>query len=65
LRHTAISMHFAQHQHEGRTAAWAGNSPDMIHRHYKGLVSKADAAQFWAISPSASKAKILKMPKAA
>src|SRR5439155_12107432 len=30
MRHTAISYHLAQHQHEGKTATWAGNSPDMI-----------------------------------
>jgi integrase len=50
LRHTAISMHLAKHQHEGQTAAWAGNSPDIIQRHYKGLVKSKDAAEFWALS---------------
>jgi integrase len=52
LRHTAITHHFAQHAHEGRTAAWAGNSPVIIHRHYKGLVSDPeDTKNFWAITP--------------
>lgn len=51
LRHTGISYHLAEHEHEGKTAAWAGNSPDIIQRHYKGLVKKADAAAFWDIQP--------------
>jgi integrase len=55
MRHTGISMHLAEHEHEGKTAAWAGNSPDVIQRHYKGLVKRADAKRFWAIAPAASK----------
>jgi len=61
LRHTAISNHFAAHQHEGKTASWAGNSPDMIHRHYKGLVSQADAERFWQLAPKPAKGKIVRM----
>lgn len=61
LRHTAISHHFALHQHEGKTAAWAGNSPDMIHKHYKGLVRPSDAAAFWQLSPAPAEAKIVRM----
>ena len=49
LRHTAISMHLATYSNEGLTAAWAGNSPDIIQRHYKGLVRPADASDFWQI----------------
>ena len=51
LRHTGISNHLACFQHEGKTAAWAGNSPDIIQRHYKGLVKQADAKEFWTIKP--------------
>ena len=61
LRHTAISHHFAAHQHEGKTASWAGNSPDMIHKHYKGLVKASDAAAFWQLTPTSAKGKILRM----
>jgi integrase len=63
LRHTAISNHFSYFKHEGQTASWAGNSPDMIHRHYKGLVDEADAKEFWSIRPDGD--KIVQMPKAA
>ena len=52
LRHTGISHHLACFQHEGKTAAWAGNSPDIIQRHYKGLVKQPDAKAFWAIQPA-------------
>ena len=51
LRHTGISNHLACFQHEGKTAAWAGNSPDIIQRHYKGLVKQPDAKEFWTIKP--------------
>jgi integrase len=61
MRHTAISHHFAMHQHEGKTASWAGNSPDMIHNHYKGLVRPSDAAAFWQLSPTSTKAKIVRL----
>ena len=51
LRHTGISNHLADFQNEGKTAAWAGNSPDIIQRHYKGLVKQADAKEFWKLTP--------------
>jgi integrase len=54
LRHTAISYHLAKYQHEGKTAGWAGNSPDMIQKHYKGLVKAGAAKKFWSIRPEPS-----------
>jgi hypothetical protein len=68
MRHTGISHHLAQHQHEGKTATWAGNSPDVIQKHYKGLVKAKDAKEFWAIAPKAAKpakGKIIPMQAAA
>jgi integrase len=59
LRHTAISQHLAYFQHEGKTATWAGNSPDIIQRHYKGLVKPADAKEFWAITHDSLKSKTI------
>jgi integrase len=61
LRHTAISNHYAWTKHEGETATWAGNSPDMIHRHYKGLVEPEEAKEFWNIRPSDAAQKIVKL----
>jgi integrase len=55
LRHSAISYHLARYQHEGKTATWAGNSPDMVQRHYKGLVTKTHASRFWRILPPSNR----------
>ncbi|MGA2541675.1 MAG: hypothetical protein ABSG78_09010 [Verrucomicrobiota bacterium] len=63
MRHTGISHHFAFHKHEGKTAEWAGNSPDVIHRHYKGLVTDSEAAAFWKIG-TATAGKIIKVTTA-
>jgi integrase len=54
IRHTAISYHFAKHMNEGKTAAWAGNSPDIVHREYKGLVDPEEVEMFWSLTPCAS-----------
>jgi integrase len=62
MRHTAISHHFAHHKHEGETASWAGNSPNVIHRHYKALVKETEAKEFWEISPTNVKSKIANYP---
>jgi integrase len=61
MRHTAISNHFAFHKHEGETASWAGNSPNIIHRHYKALVKEADAKEYWEISPT-SVGEVISIP---
>jgi integrase len=52
LRHTAITYHYELHEHEGKTAKLAGNSPDVIYRHYKGRIGgdrKAAVAAFWGL----------------
>lgn len=51
LRHTAISQRYAQTGDDAKTAKWAGNSADVIHTHYKGLVTPAETKAFWAILP--------------
>ena len=51
LRHAFCTYHFAQHSNENLTAAQAGNSPTMIHAHYKGLATKADAEKWFAVQP--------------
>ena len=43
LRHSFCTFHFALHSNENLTAAQAGNSPAMIHAHYKGLATKSEA----------------------
>jgi hypothetical protein len=44
-----------------QTASWAGNSPNVIHRHYKALVKEPDAKEFWEITPD-NVAQIIPMP---
>ena len=38
---------------------WAGNSPNVLHRHYKGLVKEADATEFWGLTPATVKSEIV------
>jgi integrase len=52
LRHSFISAHFAAHSDEGLTAAQAGNSPDMVHKHYKGLLTKEEGEAWFAVAPA-------------
>ncbi len=51
LRHGFCTYHFALHANESLTAALAGNSPAMIHAHYKGLATKAEAERWFAVRP--------------
>ena len=51
LRHGFCTYHFAAHANENLTAAQAGNSPAMIHAHYKGLATKADAEKWFNVQP--------------
>ena len=51
LRHAFCTYHFALQANEGLTAQQAGNSPAMIHAHYKGLATKADAEKWFAVMP--------------
>jgi integrase len=51
LRHAFCTYHFALHANENLTAQQAGNSPAMIHQHYKGLATKAEAEKWFAVSP--------------
>ena len=52
LRHAFCTYHFALHANENLTAQQAGNSPAMIHQHYKGLATKAEAEKWFAVMPS-------------
>src|SRR5690606_10474516 len=52
LRHSNCSLHYATHANENLTAAQAGNSPSMIHAHYKGLATKAEAKRWFSIKPA-------------
>ena len=74
LRHSFISYRVAETQNVNQVALEAGNSPQMIFRHYRELVRPADAKKWSTItkqSVTAAKvewekhSKIIALPKAA
>jgi hypothetical protein len=52
-RHSFASYSFALCADAGRVAGYCGNSPGVIHRHYKQLCTPADAQKFFNIKPAA------------
>ena len=50
-RHSFISYAFAATDDEAKVASWSGNSPKMIQKHYRKLVTKAEAQKYFAIHP--------------
>ena len=65
LRHAFCTYHFALHSNENLTAALAGNSPTMIHAHYKGLATKAEAEKWFNVRPAKAAANVVPFPKQA
>ncbi len=59
LRHGFVTFHFALHQNENVTSAQAGNSPAMIHAHYKGLATKAEASKWFNVLPPESAKNVI------
>jgi hypothetical protein len=64
LRHAFCTYHFSLHANENLTAQQAGNSPAMIHGHYKGLATKAEAVAWFDVLPPKA-AKKMNPPTAA
>lgn len=54
MRHSFASYSFALCADAGRVAGYCGNSPAVIHRHYKQLCTPADAQKFFSVKPAAS-----------
>jgi hypothetical protein len=52
LRHAFCTYHFALHGNENLTAAQAGHAPHLLHQHYRGLATKAEAEKWFAVSPA-------------
>lgn len=52
LRHSFCTYHFGLHSNENLTAAQAGNSPAMVHGHYRGLATKAEAEKWFSVAPA-------------
>ena len=51
LRHAFCTFFYVLHG-ENQTAIQAGNSPAMVHQHYKGLATKAEAEKWFAVAPA-------------
>ena len=64
LRHSFCSFHFALHVNENQTAQQAGNSPAMIHAHYKGLATKAEAKKWFGVLPPKSAKNVIQLTAA-
>ncbi len=54
LRHAFCTYHFASHSNAklDRRASWHNSSPAMIHQHYKGLATKAEAEKWFFVKPN-------------
>jgi len=54
LRHTFATYHVAAFNDPGKTSMLMGHegNPTMLHRHYRGLATKAEADAFWALRPT-------------
>lgn len=63
LRHSYASYRMAAIADAGRVSAELGNSPTVIHRHYRELVTASDAAKWFAVAPEAP-ANVLPLAKA-
>jgi len=63
LRHAFCTYHFALHANENLTAQQAGNSPAMIHAHYKGLATKKEAEAWFAVKPAKAAQNIVALPQ--
>ncbi len=60
-RHSFATFHLIGFRHAGETAIQLGHggSPEMLHRHYKGIASEAEAKAFWSIRPAAGPANVV------
>jgi hypothetical protein len=45
-------MLMATWEDEGKVAATLGNSPSILHAHYRELVTKVEVKRFWGIEPA-------------
>jgi len=65
-RHSFATYHLLKFRHAGETALQLGHggSPEMLHRHYKGIATEAEAGDFWKIAPAAAPENVVAMEAA-
>jgi integrase len=53
LRHTFATYHVAAFNDPGKTSLLLGHegNPSLLHRHYRGLATQAEAIKFWNLRP--------------
>jgi integrase len=61
LRHSFCSYRLAVTHDPAKVAFEAGNSPQMIHRHYRALVTEAQGQDWFNVSPSGRQADVVPM----
>lgn len=65
LRHSFCSYRLAEIQNVAQVALEAGNSPNMIFKHYRELVTKDQAQQWFAVSPTDAAENVVSLQKSA
>ena len=63
LRHSFISYRVAKVKNVNEVAMEAGNSPEMIFKHYRELVTEKEADAWFGVTPEAVKAAKAKMER--
>ena len=51
LRHTMATFHYAKYKNYETLKSIMGNSPNIIQKHYKGVVSETEIEKFFALTP--------------
>jgi integrase len=64
LRHAFCTYHLALNGNENATALQAGNTPGLLHGHYKGLATRKEAQAWFAVKPAKSKDNIIQLKAA-
>jgi integrase len=64
LRHSFASYYLARFDNAGKLALQLGHvGQDLIFRHYREVVTRADAKRYWNIVPEIKSAKVVPLPK--
>ena len=64
LRHSFASYSFALSNDAGRIAGYLGNSPAIVHKHYRELVKPKDGERWFSMKPE-TPANVMALPQAA